>query len=227
MSVTYESVFYADGPVEAGNAPVGFAENHYDLTPSPIAAGNATALFGSSGVLAGGASVLGDIASGRASIGTAITAANSIRNARNLTREGVRNEAFQVTGRALGQASGVNVSGLANSSFPKVGGTGTVAIAATPVLTKKEIKTLSPGDIESAFNEKPELQESLARKLFALGIISGDSQTPPPSFADGLTNFAALTSQERQALVDETKRLLDNEDLKTIQLASEVINTDK
>jgi hypothetical protein len=227
MTVAYESVFYADGPVEAGNAPVGFAENHYDLTPSPISAGSSSSLFGSSGILAGGSSVLGDIASGRAGIGTLITAANTIKNAKNLTKEGVRNEAFQVTGRALGQAAGVNVSGLANSSFPKSGGTGTVVTAATPVLTKKEIKTLSPGDIQSAFNERPELQESLARKMFALGIISSTNQTPPPSFADGLTNFAALTSQERQALVDETKQLLDNEDLKTIQLASEVINTDK
>jgi hypothetical protein len=227
MSVVYESVFYADGPVEAGNAPVGFAENHYDLTPSPIAAGSASSLFGSSGILAGGSSVLGDIASGKAGIGTLLTAAKTIKNAKNLTKEGIRSEAYQVTGKALGAASGVNVSGLANSNFPKSGGRGTTAIAALPVQTKKEIKTLSPGEVQSAFNAKPELQESLARKMFALGIISGTNQTPPPSFSQGLTNFAALNPQEKQAAIDETASLIDREDLKTLQLASEVVNTDR
>jgi hypothetical protein len=227
MTVVYESVFYADGPVEAGNAPVGFAENHYDQTPSPIKAGNATSLFGASGVLAGGASVLGDIASGKANIGTLITAANSIKNAKNLTKQGIRSETFQVTGRAIGQASGVNVSGLANSSFPKSGGRGTASVAALPVQTKKQIKQLSPGEVETAFTAKPELQESLARKMFALGIISGTNQTPPPSFSAGLTNYAALNSQEKQALIDETKNLIAREDLKTLQLASEVVNTDR
>lgn len=227
MTVVYESVFYADGPVEAGNAPVGFAENHYDQTPSPIKAGNATSLFGASGVLAGGASVLGDIASGKANIGTLITAANSIKNAKNLTKQGIRSEAFQVTGRALGQASGVNVSGLANSSFPKSGGRGTTSVAALPVQTKKQIKQLSPGEVQTALTAKPELQESLARKMFALGIISGTNQTPPPSFSAGLTNYAALNSQEKQALIDETKNLIAREDLKTLQLASEVVNTDR
>lgn len=227
MSVVYESVFYADGPVEAGNAPAGFAGAHYDSTPSPIAAGNATSLFGSSGILAGGSSVLGDIASGRANIGTLITAANSVRNARNLTREGIRSEAFQVTGAALSQASGVNVSGLANSNFPKAGGNGTAVTAAQPVQTKKQIRTLSLGAVQTEFAARPELQESLARKMFALGIISGTNQTPPPSFAQGLTSFAALNSQEKQAAIDETTNLLNREDLKTLQLASEVINTDQ
>lgn len=227
MSVAYESVFYADGPVEAGNAPVGFAESHYDLTPSPIAAGSASSLFGGAGILAGGSSVLGDIASGRANLGTILTATRTIKNAKNLTKEGVRSEAFQVTGRALGQTAGVNVSGLANSSFPKSGGRGTATTAAQPVQTKKQIKPLSLGTVQTELAAKPELQESLARKMFALGIISGTNQTPPPSFAQGLTNFAALNPQEKQAAIDETTTLLNREDLKTLQLASEVINTDK
>jgi hypothetical protein len=227
MSVVYESVFYADGPVEAGNAPVGFAESHYDLTPSPIAAGSSSSLFGGSGILAGGGSVLGDIASGKANLGTLLTAARTIKNAKNLTKEGIRSEAFQVTGKALSQSTGVNVSGLANSNFPKSGGRGTATVAAQPVQTKKQIKTLSTGEIQSTFAAKPELQESLAKKMYAMGIIAGTNQTPPPSFAQGLTNFAALNSQEKQAAIDETKSLLDRDDLKTIQLASEVINTDK
>jgi hypothetical protein len=225
MTVVYESVFYADGPVKAGSAPVGFGETHYDLTPSPIAAGNATSLFGSSGVLAGGGSVLSDIASGQVGVGTLITAANTFRNARNLTSDGIRNEALNVTGRALGNASGVNVSGLANTSFPKQGGTGTQATVAAPVTTKKEIRTLQSAEIQRSFQENPEQQEALARKMYALGIISGDNQTPPATFAQGLTNFANLNTQERQALIDETTNLLNNNDLKTVQLASEVINT--
>jgi len=227
MTVAYESVFYADGPIEEGVAPVGFGEEHYDTTPSPIAAGNATSLFGSSGVLAGGSSVLNDIASGQFGIGSIITATNTIRNARELTSEGLRNEALSVTGRALGAASGVNVSGLTNSNFPKQGGTGTQSTVAAPVATKKEIKTLQNAEIQEAFANNPAQQEALARKMYALGIIAGDNQTPPPTFAEGLTNFANLNDQERQALVDETSDRLNNNDLKTVQLASEIINTSR
>lgn len=227
MTVVYESVFYADGPVDEGSAPVGFGEEHYDVTPSPIKAGNATSLFGSSGVLAGGASVLGDIASGQFGLSSVITAANTVRNARELTSEGLRNEALSVAGRALGNASGVNVSGLSNTNFPKTGGTGTQTTEAAPVSTKKEIKTLQVAEIQAAFNENPNQRVALARKMFALGIIAGDNQTPPPTFSDGLGAFANLNQQERQALIDETNDRLNNNDLKTVQLASEIINTSR
>jgi hypothetical protein len=225
MTVAYESVFYADGPVEEGNAPVGFAETHYDNAPSPNSAGSATSLFGSSGVLAGGGSVLSDIGSGQVGLGTIITAANTVESARDLTAEGLRNEALNVSGRALGDAAGVNVSGLSNTSFPKQGGRGSQATVAEPVATKKEIKTLPVSEIEQTFQDNPAQQQALARKMYALGIIAGDNETPPATFSQGLSDFAALSNQERQALVDETTQRLNNNDLKTVQLASEVINT--
>lgn len=227
MTVVYESVFYSDGPVQTGSAPIGFGQEHYDVSPSPIAAGNATALFGPSGVLAGGSRVLSDIASGQVGVGTLITAANTFRNAKNLSSEGIRNEALSVATRAIGNASGVNVSGLANTSFPKQGGTGTQATVAAAVVTKKEIKTLQTADIQRSFAENPSQQEALARKMYALGIIAGDNQTPPPTFSQGLANYDNLNSQERQALIDETSNLLNNNDLKTVQLASEIINTSR
>ena len=36
MTVAYESVFYADGPIDEGNSPKGFGTVHYDNTPSPL-----------------------------------------------------------------------------------------------------------------------------------------------------------------------------------------------
>lgn len=227
MTIVYESVFYSDGVVEEGIAPVGFAQEHYDTTPSPNSAGNSSSLFGSSGVLAGGGSVLGDLAGGQLGIGTLITAANTAKNAKRLTGEGMRNEAFSVSGRAFGNASGANVSGLNNTSFPKQGGTGTTTTQASAVSTKKQVKTLTGSEIQQAFAENPRQQQSLARKMFAMGLIAGASETAPPTFAEGLSQFDNLTSQEKQALVDETTNKLNENDLKTTQLASEVINTGK
>ena len=101
MTVAYESVFYADGPIDEGNSPKGFGTVHYDNTPSPISAGSSSSLFGSAGILAGGTSVLGDIASGKADLGTLLTAARTVKNAKDLTKEGIRNEAFQVAGQTI------------------------------------------------------------------------------------------------------------------------------
>lgn len=106
MSLIYEGIKYAEGDVSVGN-PDGFAQLHYDSSPSPLSlmGGGTASLFGSTGVLAGGLDVFGDLASGKATsnpldfIGTAIKAKNTYENAKKLTKSGVRKE---ITGIAEG-----------------------------------------------------------------------------------------------------------------------------
>jgi hypothetical protein len=127
MTINYEAVFYGQGAVSNGD-PKGFAVDLYDRSPSPlsIAGGGNAALLGAGGVLAGGANVLGDLASGRAFtnpaalIGTLSKGANVLRNSKQLTKTGVKDELFSVVKSTAASAT----SGLLQHSFPKTGGTG-------------------------------------------------------------------------------------------------------
>ena len=132
MSVEYETVHYSRGPIKNGS-PKGFAEEHYDKTASPIslAGGGAGSLLGAAGVLAGGGSVLADIQGGNVSFGTVLKAANVVKNAGNLTQSGIGGELLGGALDSIGQATGIDVSGVAGVAFPKGGGGGGLSTLAT------------------------------------------------------------------------------------------------
>lgn len=121
MTIIYEGIKYAEGRVSA-SSPDGFAELHYDGSPSPLSlmGGGTASLFGSTGVLAGGLDVFGDIASGNAFanplsfIGTAIKAKNTYDNAKQLSRQGIRNEIESIATGAITNtiANTVNVPSI-------------------------------------------------------------------------------------------------------------------
>jgi len=224
MTVAYETVFYADGPIEEGSTPKGFGSVHYDSTPSPISAGSASSLFGSSGVLAGGVSVLGDIASGKADLGTILTAARTVRNAKTLTKDGIRNEAFQVAGQTIRTATGTNVSGLANTSFPKSGGNGSQVTEAEAITTQKTNKQLPITTITTTLNENAELRDKVASRAVALGVAAGSVTAFSVGAAQSLTAYDSLTVNEKETIQAEVFALLDKEDPKMVSIANELLN---
>ena len=220
MTVAYESVFYADGPIQEGTSPKGFAQEHYDSTPSPISAGSAASLFGSAGVLAGGTSVLGDLASGRADLGTLLTAARTVNNAKKLTKEGVRNEAFQVAGRTIRTATGTNVSGLANTSFPKSGGNGTQTTEANAITLQKEDKFYPPVTLQASLDGNIELKETVAKKALAIGVLT----TTTGQAGSSLTAFDDLNATEQSNLLANVDNAIENGNQKIIGIANQVVN---
>ena len=219
MTVAYESVFYADGPIDEGNSPKGFGTVHYDNTPSPISAGSSSSLFGSAGILAGGTSVLGDIAGGKADLGTLLTAARTVKNAKDLTKEGIRNEAFQVAGQTIRTATGTNVSGLANTSFPKSGGTGTQTTEAIPINTQKQNKLYPPVEVVQTLNDNPQLKETLAKKSLAIGAISTTTE-----ISADLTTWDTLNTTEKNSLLVQVDSAIENGNQKIVQLANQIVN---
>lgn len=124
MTLAYESVAYSTGFVRPGDPP-GFAQEHYDRSPSPIslAGGGTATLFGQAGVLAGAEAVFGSLAAGRAFespanfISTAITAVNTYQNAKKLSSAGVRAEAENIALRGLTSIANTGISGLRDVSF--------------------------------------------------------------------------------------------------------------
>ena len=150
MTLEYETVHYSRGPIgKAG--PKGFAEEHYDKTPSPISlsGGGASSLLGAGGVLAGGGSVLADIQGGNVSFGTVLRAASTAHNLGSLTQSGVGQELLGGALGQLGQATGVDVSGVAGVAFPKGGGGGggleSLVVAGLAVGAAEAVNSFSSG----------------------------------------------------------------------------------
>ena len=128
MTIDYETVHYSRGPIGA-NGPKGFAEEHYDKTPSPnsLAGGGASSLLGIGGVLAGGMGVLDDITGGTANFGTVLKAANILQNAGGLNAAGVKGELLGSVVSSIGKTAGIDVSGVAGVMTPN-GGAGSGAL---------------------------------------------------------------------------------------------------
>jgi hypothetical protein len=132
MTLEYETVHYSRGAIGKGG-PKGFAEEHYDKTPSPnsLSGGGASSLLGIGGVLAGGYGVLSDITGGTANFGTVLKAANVLQNAGGLNAAGVGQELIGSAIGDIGKKAGIDVSGVAGVAFPKGAGGGSAATAAT------------------------------------------------------------------------------------------------
>lgn len=132
MTIEFETVFMSRGPVQAGIAPKGFGGRHYDQSPSPLslAGGGTTSVFGVGGVLSdligfgGGKNPFSDIESQNGSGGgsllkKALQFANRLKNSKNLSKEGLRQEGLQILKGGLGAISRGGVSGLAGLVMPK------------------------------------------------------------------------------------------------------------
>ena len=134
MTIQYETVWYARGPVKDGSAPKSFgsASGHYDQVPSPnsLSGGGTSSVFGVGGIAGCVADVFGDISSGAAFssptnfLGTVLKATSISQNAKSLGKEGLRQEGFGILKDQIGKATGIDVSGVANLAFPKSGGSG-------------------------------------------------------------------------------------------------------
>ena len=133
MTLQYESVLYSRGAVSE-DSPATFATTHYDKTPSPLSVegGGVANLFGGGGVLDGASSVLGDITSGNVGLGTLLTAASTIKNAKDLSLNSIKQEGFSIlTGAITSAARTPTPGGIENTYFGKDTGNGTQTTQAT------------------------------------------------------------------------------------------------
>ena len=116
MTVNYETVIYGtDLDInEVTKEEPGFYNEYYDKTPSPLTIGGrgTTSILGPGGLVQGARSIFGTLAGGNVSplglLNTAIQTNNLIRNARNISLEGIVEEGSGVFQSVL---SGIENSG--------------------------------------------------------------------------------------------------------------------
>lgn len=144
MTLEYEAVRYSTGNVSY-NTPKGFANLHYDTTPSPIsvAGGGVSTLTGAGGVLDGLEQVFGDIGSGAAFdsfggfLGTAIKAVNTYKNVKSLSTAQLKSEAINILSNPANISGAIStVGGVVGTVFPKSASTETATTASQRNLTQ-------------------------------------------------------------------------------------------
>jgi hypothetical protein len=101
MTVAYETVIYREGKITKTD-PERFSAVYYDTSPSTLSiAGNGTnRLFGPGGILAGASAVFGNEGN---ILQRAIIGANVIRNARSITKGGLKQEGYSILSGVLGE----------------------------------------------------------------------------------------------------------------------------
>lgn len=117
MTVAYESVLYATGPVSSSTVQ-GFNVIHYDNSASPLSAmgGGTQSILGPGGLLSGAGSVINNLGNGNL-IGAAITAARMTTNIQKMN---------------IGQTAGAELSTIVRNS---VSGTNQQSIIFAPTST--------------------------------------------------------------------------------------------
>ena len=199
ITVMYESVFYDRGNVEAGGSgsPKGFGDqSHYDTTPSMLNGG------GIGGILGTASNLFGFITQGTGfdnPLQAALSAAGLIANVRNLSSEGIRQEGFNVLTGAIGAAAGIDVSGVAQTFFPKNGGSGggkDLAIATAAIVG---LSSLSKAFSATADGGNPAAVDAAARrahqeKFQATGNAGGVNDAVEDFDQLGTADKAALNS---------------------------------
>ena len=127
-------------------------------------------MFGAGGVLDGATDVLGSLLSGQAFsspgalLGTVIKGANTVKNAKKLTKEGLRQEGFNLVTGAITATTGVNVNGVANILFPKNNGAGqNQSTAAALTNQTRSNGPLDQTKVKTFFDARPGALTSLAK----------------------------------------------------------------
>lgn len=136
MIINYETVLYDRGSIDEDN-PATFATTNYDTTPSPlkVEGGGVENLFGGGGVLDGVGGVLNDIARGDIGLDTILSTANTVKNARGLTREGLIQEGISIFNTAVRNTAKQSAGGLPGTIIAKDAGPGSFdqnTVAAPP-----------------------------------------------------------------------------------------------
>ena len=126
MTVDYETVIYGKSTT-VNERPIGFAETHYDRTPSPLSIGGqgTVSILGEGGLLAGATDVFGSIENMDMSnpldiMNVAIKGANLAKNAKKISKEGIKEEGYSILNSVIAGAATTDAAVIdANGNITK------------------------------------------------------------------------------------------------------------
>ena len=228
MQIAYEAVIYGSGKVSPQKI-AGFGNDYYDKTPSPLSilGGGTTSIFGTGGVVDGITGVLDDLASGatfgsiEGFLGTLVKGTNTFNNAKKLTKEGLRQEGFNVLTSALG-STGAAVAGVANVVFPKSGGNGQSQTTQALGVVSTTRKETDGQRLLNQMSNNTTLNEAAARLYYSSAGLSSNGQRLTGAAAS--TAFNNLSTADKANAVSSYNNLLQRNQPAAVTAANKAIS---
>jgi hypothetical protein len=224
MSVAYESVLYGMGAISE-DTPVGFATEYYDKMPSPLLplGGGTTSVFGQGGVVNGITDILGSVLSGQAFsnpsalFGTIIKGTNVLKNANRITKAGRVEENANLIKKALGNLTGIDVTGVSNVYFPKtqVSTVVDITIANPPVETYP--KNVQDASLTFATKFK---NDSIGYANAVTLIVRNANIAGIPN---NVFDFNKLNKEQKDAAVAKIMNEYDSGNTKVVALVNKIV----
>lgn len=215
MSISYESVIYGRGLISNIDT---FAKTFYDKTHSAlsIAGGGTVSIFGEGGIADGASSILDDFTNNRVGLGTLIKGVNVFKNTSKLTKEGIKEEGFNLLKNTLGTVGGAPVSGVANVLFPKTN----KSIQPTTALPPLESY---PSNVRNA-TAKFEAKFSSDSTSYANAVTNIAKNSNITGIPNNVIDFKSLSSKEKTASTAKIMNEYENGNIKVVNMVNKYIS---
>lgn len=215
MTISYESVIYGSGSVTDIKT---FGKTFYDQTKSTLSiyGGGTTSIFGEGGIADGAVSVFDDIASGNIGLGTLIKGTNVFRNVSKLSKEGIKEEGFNLIKNTLGAVGGAPVSGVANVLFPKTNK------LQTPVTALPPLESYS-SNVQNA-TKKFETKFASDSTSYANAVTSIAKNANISGIPNNVIDFKALSSTQKTASTAKVMNEYENGNIKVVNMVNKYIS---
>lgn len=215
MTITYESVIYGSGQITNVST---FGKTFYDKTHSAlsIAGGGTVSIFGEGGIADGASSILDDFTNNRVGLGTLIKGVNVFKNTSKLTKEGIKEEGFNLLKNTLGTVGGAPVSGVANVLFPKTN----KSIQPTTALPPLESY---PSNVRNA-TAKFEAKFSSDSTSYANAVTNIAKNSNITGIPNNVIDFKSLSSKEKTASTAKIMNEYENGNIKVVNMVNKYIS---
>lgn len=216
MSISYESVIYGRGLISNIDT---FAKTFYDKTKSTLSiyGGGTTSIFGEGGIIDGVGSILEDFGpNGQIGLGTLIKGTNVFRNVSKLSKEGIKEEGFNLIKNTLGAVGGAPVSGVANVLFPKTNK------SQTPVTALPPLESYS-SNVQNA-TKKFETKFASDSTSYANAVTSIAKNANISGIPNNVIDFKALSSSQKTASTAKVMNEYENGNIKVVNMVNKYIS---
>jgi len=202
MQISYESVFYADGLIDPGNAPKSFGDSsHYDNGTSLLDDANFSQISSSEENLT--LSDMGlNIRLGNIGIDLSLD---------------IQLESLASSETLLDQA----LSGISDVSFPSI--SDIAQTVAQPLISKEDFRSFSSQRVVDHLTSNPEDLDSLSSKVYSLGLVSDTVQ----SFGEAVQEYQDFTDDVRQQIQNDVIDMVGSGNAKVNNLANELVSKAK
>jgi len=124
-----------------------------------------------------------------------LAAINLVRNLDSLTTEGLREQGYNIIENAIGEAAGIDVSGVANTVIPQNNGTGGNNQTTEAVINSAPDEFVFNYSQTEQLRNNPEQREAAAKELYKKDFLNDGSLGGINEFTNSWSSLPEATKQ--------------------------------